>query len=85
MLESACKADALHVADKLRRAVMDHAFPEGEFQPLGTITISLGVASYPEDAESVRDVLNKSDRALYEAKRGGRNRIATLPPDEQSA
>jgi len=34
---------------------------------------------------SVRDVLDKSDRALYEAKRGGRNRIATLPPDEQSA
>lgn len=85
ILESAWKVDALHVADKLRRAVMDHTFPEGEFQPLGTITISLGVASYPEDAESVMAVLDKADRALYEAKRGGRNRIATLPPDAQSA
>jgi diguanylate cyclase (GGDEF)-like protein len=84
ILESATKVDALHVADKLRRAVMGHTFPEGEFQPLGTITISLGVASYPEDAESVMSVLDKADHALYQAKRDGRNRIATLQPAARS-
>lgn len=39
------------------------------------VTISAGVASYPDHAERLRDVLNTADAALYEAKRSGRNRV----------
>jgi diguanylate cyclase (GGDEF)-like protein len=39
------------------------------------VTVSAGVASYPDHAEMLRDVLNTADAALYEAKRSGRDRV----------
>ncbi len=67
---------ATDLADRLRHAV--------EAQPVKfkgeeiTATISLGVASYP-DAVRVREILFRSaDRALYEAKRAGRNRVQAV-------
>ena len=44
-------------------------------QPLGPITVSLGVATYPEHGETVESLLQGADRALYRAKREGRNRV----------
>ena len=41
------------------------------------ITASFGVASFPEDAASREELLRKADRALYSAKRAGRNRVDT--------
>ena len=38
-------------------------------------TISLGVSSFPEDAENFNEFVNKADAALYEAKENGRNRV----------
>ncbi|HEC69174.1 MAG TPA: sensor domain-containing diguanylate cyclase [Candidatus Omnitrophica bacterium] len=38
-------------------------------------TISLGVASFPEDAKFLEDLIKKADQALYKAKREGRNRV----------
>ncbi len=81
VLENATLRDAEHVGDKLRRAVSDHAFPKGMYQPLGAITISLGVAAFPETAATVPAVLAAADAALYAAKNGGRNRVAVAPTD----
>jgi diguanylate cyclase (GGDEF)-like protein len=39
-------------------------------------TMSMGVCTYPEDGESVADLIKKADIAMYEAKRKGKNRIA---------
>jgi diguanylate cyclase (GGDEF)-like protein len=62
------RGDALRVAEKLRAAVAARPFD----QP---ITISIGVAVYPEDAHAVTELLEAADRALFEAKRAGRNRV----------
>ena len=41
------------------------------------VTLSAGVAAYPDDAATVEDLLSVTDRALYMAKARGRNRIAS--------
>lgn len=66
---------ALTVAERMRHAVAEHAFP---LEAAGGITISLGVAAFPADAEDGHTLIRAADRALYMAKRQGRNRILTF-------
>jgi len=62
------KEEALVLAERIRKAV--------ETSPrLKNITISIGVASYPADGNVKEDLISKTDKALYEAKRSGKNRI----------
>ncbi len=66
---------AEEVAERIRIAVESKSFPGGENQPTGRVTISIGVASYPQHAKNGDELINAADEALYEAKRGGRNRV----------
>ena len=56
------KAQALCAADRIRRAVAE------ECKSLGHITISMGVAEFPGDADSPGELIEKADNALYTAK-----------------
>jgi diguanylate cyclase (GGDEF)-like protein len=71
----ASKALAYRLAQGLRRAVESQHFPGGERQPLGAVTISGGVATFPLDAPSEVELIRAADQALYQAKKAGRNRI----------
>jgi diguanylate cyclase (GGDEF)-like protein len=62
---------ALVVAENLRSALQAMAVP-GVDAP---VTGSFGVAVHPEDAPTAEDLLRRADRALYLAKRNGRNRV----------
>ncbi len=75
LLPSTGRAEALEVAEKLRRAVEEAPFPGGARQPGGRLTISLGVASYPDDAKDLGALVDAADAALYASKRLGRNRV----------
>jgi diguanylate cyclase (GGDEF)-like protein len=44
-------------------------------KPLGTITISVGVAAFPGHGSAIKDLIAAADGALYAAKRGGRDRV----------
>jgi len=68
--------DALAFAERLRRAIAEHAVP-GQSIP---VTISVGVAAAGEGASCVPDLIKQADVALYEAKRGGRNRVCAHTP-----
>ncbi len=59
---------ALQAADRIRRAVADHPMPG-----VGQVTISLGVSVFPHDAQTSKDIVEAADRALYSAKRSGKN------------
>ncbi|HAZ09856.1 MAG: hypothetical protein A2047_04150 [Omnitrophica bacterium GWA2_41_15] len=62
------KEEALILAERIRKAV--------ETSPgLKNITISIGVSSFPEDGEKKEDLIAYADRALYKAKRSGKNKI----------
>lgn len=69
------KHEALEVAERIRKAVEAQAITGEENQPNGRITLSLGVASYPEDAINSAELTKLADVALYEAKHSGRNRV----------
>jgi diguanylate cyclase (GGDEF)-like protein len=70
--------EALTVAERIREAVCTQPFPFEEKQPLGTISISGGVATYPDQAGSLQELLDNADRALYRAKGSGKNRIVSF-------
>jgi len=65
---------AVGVAEKIRAAVVEVG--KGMGYPDGFVTASIGVAEYRTDHKD-EDVLVAADRALYRAKAGGRNRVAT--------
>jgi len=44
-------------------------------QELGSITISVGVASYPQHGKNRDTLIKSADESLYKAKEGGRNRV----------
>jgi len=62
-------------AELLRRRVDEELLLNLGEQTIETITISLGVAVYPRDGETPQALLQSADRALYEAKHSGRNRV----------
>lgn len=64
---------ALKAAEHLRRAVEAAAYFNEEALPLGKFTVSIGVATYPGKAESIIDLIDFADKALYAGKSRGRN------------
>lgn len=69
-LESATQAELL--AEKLQLELGEPYFIEGRYL---SVTHSLGIAMYPQDGHSMETLLQNADRAMYEAKRTGKNRI----------
>lgn len=66
---------ALDLAERLRQGLAERRFiMRGTGEPLGAITISIGVAERPVGEEPVQ-TLRRADLALYQAKRRGRNRV----------
>lgn len=72
---NAGKAEARPILERLLRGVQEHPFRHRDIQPMGRITVSAGIAGFPEDGASYRQLLQQADTALYAAKRGGRNRL----------
>jgi diguanylate cyclase (GGDEF)-like protein len=64
---------ARFVAERVRGGIEGHPFPGRETQPGGALTVSIGLASFPEDGLSTVELIRRADAALYTAKRGGGN------------
>lgn len=65
------------LADRLLKNIAATRFLQGESQPLGEISVSLGVASYPENGSTVEEVLKAADQAMYYAKTHGKKQAIT--------
>ncbi|MDT7690134.1 MAG: hypothetical protein QOE46_2893 [Acidobacteriota bacterium] len=80
ILPQAGPEGALVVAERLRSRIEKTDVPG-----VGCITASIGVATFPLDASSRELLVTTADRALYQAKRSGRNRVCStvdLPPED---
>jgi diguanylate cyclase (GGDEF)-like protein len=64
------------VAERIRRTVADTIFEGGRGAPV-RLTISIGVATYPQHSRDRDGLLDLSDKAMYLAKSRGRNRVCT--------
>jgi diguanylate cyclase (GGDEF)-like protein len=69
LLVNTPKAGAVKYAQRIKDMIERHPFPHGP------LTVSVGVAAMPEDAAASEDLMPAADRALYVAKRLGRNAI----------
>lgn len=73
ILLSTPRTKGASTAERLRAAVEEASIVfRGQRIP---VTISIGVATFPEDAADSDELINIADRALYEAKRRGRNTV----------
>ncbi len=70
-------------AERLREAIEQYPFPGAARLSQGHLTASIGVASYPLDAENGDELLARADEALLSAKRAGRNQVR-IPSDKRS-
>lgn len=72
------KAQGTELAERIRRGIENRVFKVG--QESTRVTVSMGVAAYPQDAESAVELITQADKALYSAKEGGRNRVVEFHP-----
>lgn len=84
VLPGTSKREAVFVAERIRRGVENHGFLYQESLPFGTLTTSVGVASFPEDGETPHELVEAADIALYNAKAQGRNRVSFYSDDMRS-
>lgn len=69
----------MEAAERIRKKIEETEFWGIAEEPI-RITISGGVCTYPRDAASVNELLDKADKGLYFAKTGGRNRTRYWEP-----
>ena len=77
VLPRTSETTAVQVAERLRKQV-----EAAVFEGVGHITISLGVASWPNSSSDIPTVIKYADEMLYKAKREGRNRVAVYSQSE---
>ncbi len=74
MLPDTPARGAFEVAERIRNAVESTPFPAGT--ETVHCSVSIGAASHPQDGRTLDALLARADRALYQAKEAGRNRVA---------
>lgn len=82
ILPSCSSQESLAVAERLRKAI-------AEIETETPVTASSGVATFPTHASDLHNLLKAADEALYESKRGGRDRVTRSrrrgrKPDDQA-
>ena len=80
--------DALNLAERIRASVQNFPFEHASSQPLGFVSISIGVASFQSKSQSAADVLAQADEATYHSKTHGKNQVtaaSTLKKEKAAA
>ena len=73
LLPKTTRGTTFEIAESFRRQVAEYPFRRQEPESLDQITVSIGVAYFPEDAKDGPGLINHADEALYQAKYRGRN------------
>jgi diguanylate cyclase (GGDEF)-like protein len=71
LANAASHAEAIEIADRLRRSVGDSVRGGG----VAEVSVSIGVATAPQQGQSLIELISAADKSLYQAKADGRNRV----------
>ena len=74
----------IEIVERLRQVISAEPFKRERNQPGGQLTISAGIATYPDDALDWYSLVNSADKALYHAKQTGRNRVVHFAELDQA-
>jgi diguanylate cyclase (GGDEF)-like protein len=80
MLERSTNADAITLLNNMRSAIAEHDIPVSAGAAPIRVTISAGIAVFPDDGETASALMSAADQRLMAAKRTGRNRIVHAEP-----
>jgi len=75
VLPSTPKTSALEIATRVRESIESHRFPCNRESGCRPLTVSIGIATCPGDAEDARALTRCADHAMYVSKTGGKNRV----------
>lgn len=75
LLPQTSMSEASVIADRIRHRVSTTHFPHGKSQPLGRVTISVGVSTFQKNVDTPENIIAAADRALYQAKSMGKDRV----------
>jgi diguanylate cyclase (GGDEF)-like protein len=77
--------DAAHKRAQVLREELKLLQVQHGGQLLGSVTLSMGIAAFPTHASNAETLVKAADKALYQAKKEGRDRIIVAPPPKASA
>jgi len=71
------KQVAVEIAERIKTRVLEanSDIPHSESQPRGCVSLSLGVATFPEDSRERDELIEVADQRMYRAKRAGKNSV----------
>lgn len=69
--------EALHSAIRMNKAIEEKEFQLNNSET-GKVTISVGVATFPDNAQSAQELIEQADKSLYYAKNNGRNKVTSI-------
>jgi diguanylate cyclase (GGDEF)-like protein len=69
------RENAVSLADRVRLAVEGTPISGEHLEPVGPVTVSVGVSLLPDQGIDLEELINLADRAMYKAKLNGRNRV----------
>jgi len=79
------KKEALSIAEQLRKKVEEYPFIYEEVMPGKKITVSCGIASFPEDGKTNSELIASADKYLYQAKKQGKNLCVGFTENQTNA
>ena len=80
VLPETSRRRASELAERIRQRISETLFDRMKSQPLGKITVSAGVATFPVDAMNEDELNKRADQTLYRAKGEGRNKVVAYDP-----